>query len=238
MTTDPGNTSNPRNSNNHRPLQLSLRGGRAGYGPVEVLHGIDLDMPSGVVTGIVGPNGAGKTTTLSVLAGTIPLRGGSLTWEGKPYARLRPEQRARRGLVAIPESQGVFAHLTVAENLAVFAAGRSLDPAYEAFPVLRERGSQQAGTMSGGEQRMLALSRALVSEPRCVVIDEPSLGLAPALTDEIYAVVGRIAASGVTVVLADQYEDRVVALASVVYRLERGEVTFAGEPAELTSTSS
>ena len=214
-------------------IQLALRGGRAGYGPVEVLHGIDLDMPAGVVTGIVGPNGAGKTTLLSVLAGTITLRAGTLTWQGQPYARLRPEQRARKGLVAVPESQGVFAHLTVNENLAVFAAAKALDRVYEAFPILRTRGSQRAGTMSGGEQRMLSLSRALVGEPRCVVIDEPSLGLAPALTDEIYEVVGRIAASGVTVVLADQYEDRVLKLASVVYRLERGEVTFAGEPGEL-----
>ena len=214
-------------------LQLALRGARAGYGPVEVLHGVDLDIAAGVVTGIVGPNGAGKTTLLSVLAGTISLRAGTLTWQGKPYARLRPEQRARKGLVAVPESQGVFAHLTVSENLAVFASGRPLDPVYDAFPILRSRGSQRAGTMSGGEQRMLSLSRALVADARCVVIDEPSLGLAPALTDEIYEVVGRIAASGVTVVLADQYEDRVLELASVVYRLERGEVTFAGEPGEL-----
>ena len=214
-------------------IQLALRGGRAGYGPVEVLHGIDLDIPAGVVTGIVGPNGAGKTTLLSVLAGTIALRAGTLTWQGEPYARLRPEQRARSGLIAVPESQGVFAHLTVSDNLAVFASGASLDTVYDAFPILRARGSQRAGTMSGGEQRMLALSRALVGEPRCVVIDEPSLGLAPALTDEIYQVVGRIAASGVTVVLADQYEDRVLELAAVVYRLERGEVSFAGEPVEL-----
>jgi branched-chain amino acid transport system ATP-binding protein len=103
---------------------------------------------------------------------------------------------------------------------------------YQAFPVLAERGGQAAGTLSGGEQRMLSLSRALVTDARCVVIDEPSLGLAPALTDEIYDVVRRIAATGVTVVLADQYEDRVLALASVAYRLDRGEVTFAGEPAE------
>jgi branched-chain amino acid transport system ATP-binding protein len=211
---------------------LSLRGGRAGYGPVEVLHGIDLDVAEGVVTGIVGPNGAGKSTLLSVLAGTIALRAGTLTWEGQPYARLRPEQRAHRGLVAVPESQGVFAHLSVRDNLAVFAGKRPLDPAYEAFPILRERGKQAAGTLSGGEQRMLSLSRALVADARCVVVDEPSLGLAPALTDELYEVVGRIAARGVTVVLADQFEDRVEALSSVVYRLERGEVTFAGEPSE------
>lgn len=214
-------------------VQLSVRGARAGYGPVEVLHGVDLDIPAGVVTGIVGPNGAGKSTLLSVLAGTIALRSGTLEWDGRSYGHLRPEQRARRGMVAVPQDQGVFAHLTVADNLAVFAAGRPLTPVYDAFPVLRERGSQAAGTLSGGEQRMLSLSRALVPAARCVIIDEPSLGLAPGLTDEIYAVVGRIAASGVTVVLADQYEDRVLALASVVYRLERGEVSFAGEPAEL-----
>ncbi len=213
-------------------VAISARGIRAGYGHVEVLHGIDLDIAPGVVTGIVGPNGAGKTTLLSVIAGTIPLRSGTLQWNGEPFARLRPEQRARMGMVAVPESRGVFTHLTVRENLDVFARGRSLLPAYQAFPVLAERGSQPAGTLSGGEQKMLSLSRALVADARCVVIDEPSLGLAPALTDELYDVVRRIAATGVTVVLADQYEDRVLALAAVVYRLERGEVTFAGEPAE------
>ena len=218
-------------------VALSARGLRAGYGPVEVLHGIDLDVAAGVVTGIVGPNGAGKTTLLSVLAGTVPLRGGTLLWEGKPFGRLRAEQRARAGLVAVPESQGVFSHLSVRDNLEVFAGGRSLDAAYETFPVLRERSSQAAGTLSGGEQRMLALSRALVADARCVIVDEPSLGLAPALTDELYEVVGHIAATGVTVVLADQYEDRVLALAAVVYRLERGEVSFAGEPAELGETA-
>jgi branched-chain amino acid transport system ATP-binding protein len=214
-------------------IQLSMRAGRAGYGPVEVLHGIDLDIAPGVVTGIVGPNGAGKTTLLSVLAGTIGLRSGTLTWEGAPFASLRPEQRARLGLVAVPESRGVFAHLSVLDNLRVFAAGRDLTPAYEAFPILKERARQAAGTLSGGEQRMLSLSRALVADARCVIVDEPSLGLAPALTDELYRVVAQIAASGVTVVLADQFEDRVLKLAAVVYRLERGEVTFAGEPAEL-----
>ncbi len=213
-------------------VALSARGLRAGYGPVEVLHGIDLDIAPGVVTGIVGPNGAGKTTLLSVIAGTLPLRSGTLEWNGKPFGRLRPEQRAGMGLVAVPESRGVFSHLSVRENLDVFAGSRSLAPAYDTFPALRERGSQAAGTLSGGEQRMLALSRALVADARCVVVDEPSLGLAPALTDELYEVVGRIAATGVTVVLADQYEDRVLALAAVVYRLERGEVAFAGEPAE------
>jgi branched-chain amino acid transport system ATP-binding protein len=219
-------------------VQLSMRDGRAGYGPVEVLHGIDLDIAAGTVTGIVGPNGAGKTTLLSVLAGSIALRSGTLTWDGAPFAQLRPEQRARLGLVAVPEARGVFPHLSVRDNLAVFAAGRALTPVYDAFPILRERGGQAAGTLSGGEQRMLSLSRALVAQARCVIIDEPSLGLAPALTDELYGVVGQIAASGVTVVLADQYEDRVVALASVVYRLERGEVTFAGEPSELATTTS
>jgi branched-chain amino acid transport system ATP-binding protein len=214
-------------------VQVMLRGARAGYGPVEVLHGVDLDIASGAVTGIVGPNGAGKSTLLGVLAGTIALRSGTLLWEGKPYGRLRTEQRARRGLVVVPESQGVFPHLSVRDNLEVFAAGRSLEAAYAAFPVLRERGKQAAGTLSGGEQRMLSLSRALVTDPRCVVIDEPSLGLAPALTDELYGVIAAIAGTGVTVVLADQYEDRVLALASIVYRLERGEVAFAGEPAEL-----
>jgi branched-chain amino acid transport system ATP-binding protein len=218
-------------------VALSARGIRAGYGPVEVLHGIDLDIGPGVVTGIVGPNGAGKTTLLSVIAGTIPLRSGTLRWNDQPFGRLRPEQRARMGLVAVPESRGVFTHLTVRENLDVFAGGRSLLPVYQAFPVLAERGAQAAGTLSGGEQKMLSLSRALVAQPRCVVVDEPSLGLAPALTDELYDVVRRIAATGVTVVLADQYEDRVLKLAAVVYRLERGEVTFAGEPAEWHETA-
>ncbi len=215
---------------------LSLRAVRAGYGAVEVLHGIDLDIAEGVVTGVVGPNGSGKSTLLGVLAGTIQVRSGTLEREGRPYQRRRAEQRARDGLVAVPESQAVFPHLSVRDNLAVFAAGRPLDAVFETFPILRERATQAAGTLSGGEQRMLSLSRALVPGARCVVIDEPSLGLAPELTDELYRVIGRVASTGVTVVLADQYEDRVLQLASVVYRLERGEVTFAGDPDELTSS--
>ena len=141
-----------------------MRGGRAGYGPVEVLHGIDLDVAQPASSPASSdPTAPARPRCSRCSPAPIALRGGTLLWEGAPFAQLRTEQRARLGLLAVPEARGVFPHLSVRDNLAVFAAGRSLAPGYDAFPVLRERGRQAAGTLSGGEQRMLALSRALVS---------------------------------------------------------------------------
>ena len=218
-------------------VEMAATGLRAGYGPLEVLHGIDMALPQGRVTGLLGPNGAGKTTLLRTLAGSLPVRAGTLRWRGADVTDLAPEQRAARGLVAIPADGGVFPSLTVQDNLDVFAAGRPLRPAFETFPVLEERRDQRAGTLSGGEQRMLALSRAVLVQPLLLLADEPSLGLAPALTEEIYGVLGSIAASGVTIVLADQHADRILAMDPVVYRLEHGEVAFAGDAGEVAAAA-
>jgi branched-chain amino acid transport system ATP-binding protein len=214
-------------------VEVAIRGVRCGYGPLEVLHGVDLDIPGGRVTGLLGPNGAGKTTLLRTLAGHVRCRAGSLWWQGQYIERWPPERRADRGLVFVPADNAVFPSLSVRDNLDIFARGGTLDPALTAFPVLGSRLQQRAGTLSGGEQRMLAMSRALLVRPALLLADEPSLGLSAALTEQIYDVISGVAASGVTVVLADQHVDRILALAAVVYRLEHGEVAFAGEPAEL-----
>ena len=215
-------------------IELSLREVRAGYGAVEVLHAVSLDVPAGALTALLGPNGAGKTTTLSVIAGLLPLRAGRVEWAGGDVARLSPDARARAGMLLVPERRGIFTTMSVRDNLEIFAAGSTdLSPAYEAFPVLEQRSTQEAGSLSGGEQQMLAMSRALLRRPRLLLLDEISFGLAPRVTRQLFEVVAGLARSGTTVVLVEQYLSDALRLADVVYVLARGEVTFAGEPGEL-----
>ena len=215
-------------------VELSVRGLRAGYGAVEVLHGIDLDVPSGALTALLGPNGAGKTTLLSVLAGLLPARAGQVLWSGRDVTSVPPDARARAGLALVPERRGIFGALSVRENLEIFAGhGVTPDAALTAFPVLADRLGQRAGSLSGGEQQMLAMSRALLRDPRVLLLDEISLGLAPRVTRRLFDVVGELAQSGTTVLLVDQYLSDALRLADIVYVLARGEVAFAGEPAEL-----
>ena len=215
-------------------VEVAIRGSRSGYGPLEVLHGVDLDIPGGRVTGLLGPNGAGKTTLLRTLAGHLRCRAGKVWWQGEYVERWSPERRADRGLVFVPADNAVFPSLSVRDNLDIFARGGPLDAAFAAFPVLHSRLQQRAGTLSGGEQRMLAMTRALLVRPALLLADEPSLGLSATLITQIYDVIADVASSGVTVVIADQHVERILALAAVVYRLEHGEVAFAGEPAEVT----
>jgi len=215
-----------------------MRGIRAGYGQVEVLHGIDLDVPQGALTALLGPNGAGKTTLLSVVAGLHPLRAGAIRWADKDLGRLGPDARARAGMTLIPERRGIFPELTVRDNLATFTGDDGDDgPALEAFPVLAERLAQRAGSLSGGEQQMLAMSRALLKKPRLLLLDEISFGLAPRVTRQLFDVVAELARGGTTVVLVEQYLSDALRLADVVYVLARGEVAFAGEPGELVGKS-
>jgi len=215
-------------------VELSVRGLRAGYGAVEVLHGIDLDVPSGALTALLGPNGAGKTTLLSVLAGLLPARAGQVLWSGRDVTSVPPDARSRAGLALVPERRGIFGALSVRENLEIFAGhGVAPDAALAAFPVLADRLGQRAGSLSGGEQQMLAMSRALLRDPRVLLLDEISLGLAPRVTRRLFDVVGELAQSGTTVLLVDQYLSDALRLADIVYVLARGEVAFAGEPAEL-----
>ena len=215
-------------------IELSLRDVRVAYGAVEVLHAVDLDVPAGSLTALLGPNGAGKTTLLSATAGLLPLRSGHIRWAERDVAGSRPADLARAGMLLIPERRGIFATLSVRDNLDVFAGrGADLTPAFEAFPVLEHRSDQLAGSLSGGEQQMLAMSRALLAKPTLLLLDEISLGLAPRVTRQLFEVVAGLAASGVTVVLVEQYLSDALRLADLVYVLSRGEVAFAGEPAEL-----
>ncbi|MBV9291427.1 MAG: ABC transporter ATP-binding protein [Frankiales bacterium] len=215
-------------------VELEIRGLRAGYGAVEVLHAIDMDVAAGALTALLGPNGAGKTTLLSVIAGLLPARSGELRWAGVDLAGLAPDALARAGMLLVPERRGIFTTMTVRDNLDVFAGHRAdVSAALDAFPVLGRRLDQRAGSLSGGEQQMLAMSRALLNRPRLLLLDEISIGLAPRVTRQLFDVVRGLAEEGTTVVLVEQYLSDALALADVVYVLSRGEIAFAGEPGEL-----
>src|SRR5262249_11917627 len=192
------------------------------------------------VSAVLGPNGAGKTTLLRTLAGLITPAGGTVRWRGRDVTRRLAYRRARDGLLLVPDERGVFADMTVADNVAVFAGGRPAETAFagvvEAFPVLGERRNQLAGTLSGGEQQMLALSRALARPFRLLLIDELSRGLAAPLVTELYRVLTGLAEStDAAIVLVEQDSAAVLPIARVVYVLRRGAVVFAGEPADLSS---
>jgi branched-chain amino acid transport system ATP-binding protein len=214
---------------------LHLRGVRAGYGDLDVLRGIDLDVEANQGVAVIGPNGAGKSTTLRVACGLLPTKGGTVQYDDRPLRSV--EDAVMAGLCHIPEGRGVFKGLTVRQNLRLFArSGDDLfaDRAISAFPTLGQRLDQRAGTLSGGEQQMLALSRAFGSEVRCLLIDEASLGLAPLIVDEIYVAIAELRASGVSLVLVEQYIERALALADVIYVLQRGEVRLRARADEVT----
>ncbi len=219
-------------------VELRLRDVTAGYGPVEVLHGVSMDVPRGAVTALLGANGAGKTTTLGVVTGQVRLRSGELTWAGHDISRTPTYDRAHAGMTLIPEVRGIFPDLSVRDHLEIFAhdteASGDYSAALDAFPVLGERLSQSAGSLSGGEQQMLAMAHALVRRPRLLLLDEISFGLAPRIVAQLFEVVAELARQNVTVVLVEQYLSEALRLADVVYVLARGEVAFAGEPGELS----
>jgi branched-chain amino acid transport system ATP-binding protein len=222
---------------------LELSGVTTGYGKVEVLHDLWLSVPAGSVVALIGPNGAGKTTTLRALAGTLPVWRGSIALTGQRIDGLRAVDRARRGLTLIPEGRGVFPGLSVRDNLDLSVrADRSaaesvrrarLDDVLETFPRLRERLDQRAGTLSGGEQQMLALSRALLADPKVLLMDELSMGLAPKIVEQLFETVGDLKARGLTILLVEQYLTYALRYADICYVLSKGRVSFIGEPAEL-----
>jgi len=224
---------------------LEVRDLRAGYGRIEVLHGVSFAVPAGTVVAVLGPNGAGKTTTLGAIAGTVAVRGGRVLLDGHRIDGRRPSAIARRGLTLVPEGRGVFPGLSVEENLRI--AHRStpngsweawLESIGTTFPRLLERLSQQAGSLSGGEQQMLAMCRALVGDPRVVLIDELSMGLAPLVVEQLFEQVASLRAQGRTIVLVEQYLTHALRHADLCYVLAKGRVAFCGEPAELRSASS
>ncbi|MGH9000749.1 MAG: ABC transporter ATP-binding protein [Acidimicrobiia bacterium] len=220
-------------------MTLRLAGLRAGYGSTPVLHGVDLVVPPGRAVALLGANGAGKTTLLRSALGLLKPWAGTVTFDGVAVTGLPVHDRVRRGMCLIPEGRGVFRQLTVRQNLAMQVDGRRVDRAVDvatgAFPVLSERLDQLAGTLSGGQQQMLAVARALVTDARLVLADELSLGLAPIVVDEIFAAVDDLRRQGRSLLIVEQYADRALAVADYVYILQRGRVAFVGEPAQCTS---
>jgi branched-chain amino acid transport system ATP-binding protein len=216
--------------------ELQVEGLRAGYGGLEVLHGLDLVVPSGGVTAVLGRNGAGKSTLLATLAGLLPARAGRVRWADRDVTSWSVRERAAAGMLLVPERGATFPDLTVAEHLDLFAVGEEergrVGEVLERFPVLGERLEQRAGSLSGGEQQQLAMSRVLLQQPRLVLLDEVSSGLAPRVADLLFEVVAELGRRS-TVVLVEQYVEDALRLADIVYVLDRGEVLWAGEPSEL-----
>jgi branched-chain amino acid transport system ATP-binding protein len=219
---------------NGAPRLLELRNVTAGYGQVTVLRDVSLTLRAASVLAVVGPNGAGKTTLLRAATGLIKPKSGQILLSGEDVTSRRPHSLVERGFCLIPEGRGVFPSLTVRENLILAspkAKGRSeaIQQAVEALPVLGSRLNQMAGSLSGGEQQMLALARAIVSDAQLVAVDEASLGLAPAIVDRVYDVLRTIVASGAAVMLVEQYVNRAIEFADFVCVLSRGSVVYSGD---------
>jgi branched-chain amino acid transport system ATP-binding protein len=224
---------------------LSVRELVAGYGPVIALAGIDLDVAAGEIVCVIGPNGAGKTTLMKSIAGLLRPRSGDVTLEGKRLAR-GADSRVKSGIALVPEGRRLFAPLSVRDNLELGAYVRltrgeraaveaDLQRVYEIFPRLKERAGQAAGLLSGGEQQMVAIGRALMARPRLLLLDEPSMGLAPLVVLEIFAVIRRLHAEGTTVLLAEQNASMALSVSQRAYVIEAGRVVKSGTAASLES---
>lgn len=220
---------------------LELRGITAGYDTGTVLRNVDLIVPDSSVVALIGPNGAGKTTLLRVASGLLKPSSGQLILDGVDMTGKPPEALAKRGICHVPEGRGVFPGLSVADNVRLQAPPsvdrRAMARAAEAFPRLGERATQLAGTMSGGEQQMLALAHTYVSDPSVVLLDEVSMGLAPKIVSEIFEFLEGLARSGKSLLLVEQYVARALEFADYVYILNRGRIAFAGEPGELSESA-
>ena len=223
---------------------LAVRSLQLGYGAIVAVRGIDLDVGTGELVAVIGANGAGKTTSLKGIAGALPVRAGSVLFDGEDITRLPVHERVRRGMSLVPEGRGIFARLTVAENLDMGAYLRrdaagvraDLERGYALFPRLAERRRQLAGTLSGGEQQMLAIARALMGRPRLLLLDEPSMGLAPLVTRLIFDTIRSISAERVSILLIEQNARAALELAARAYVLESGRVTLAGPSAAILSS--
>jgi len=217
-------------------MLLEVRALEVRYGGIRAVKGIDLDVGQGELVCLIGANGAGKSSTLKAICRLIPSSADKIEYAGSDLSRARVHELPRKGLVMVPEGRGIFPQLTVHENLAMGAYARGgADPEaqYASFPRLKERRHQIAGTLSGGEQQMLAIARALMSEPRLLLLDEPSMGLAPLMVAKIFEIVRDIAARGVTVLLVEQNALLALQAASRGYVMESGSITLAGEASTL-----
>jgi branched-chain amino acid transport system ATP-binding protein len=221
-------------------MLLEVRSLEVGYGGIRAVKGIDLEVREGELVCLIGANGAGKSTTLRAVCGLLAARAGSVRYAGADIAGMPAHELPRKGLVMVPEGRGIFAQLTVEENLAMGAftrndadIARDLERRYETFPRLKERRGQTAGTLSGGEQQMLAIGRALMARPRLLLLDEPSMGLAPRLVAKIFEIVREIARQGVTILLVEQNARLALEVASRGYVMDSGNITLAGDSAAL-----
>jgi len=220
-----------------RPV-LELRAVRAGYGSIEVLHGVDLVVPAGGIVALLGPNGVGKTTALKVACGLVTPTAGCVHVAGRHVNGVGAHRLARAGVRTVPEGRGVFPNLNVAENLVLASADRRQaatvhERAYARFPRLGERSRQLAGSLSGGEQQMLALARALATDPALLLVDELSMGLAPVLVEELYGQVARIASEGVSILVVEQFAHTVLGVAHHAALMMNGRIQFSGPSADI-----
>ena len=222
---------------------LTIEKVHASYGRIEVLHGVDLTVAAGTVFALLGPNGAGKSTLLKVVGGRLRATAGTVAFDGMTASRRTPDVLARSGVIAIPEGRGVFPNLTVRDNLRMWTYRGGVSSAevearaYEQFPRLKERRKQLAGTLSGGEQQMLAISRALAGDTTVLLLDEISMGLAPIVVGRLYDLVAEVAAGGVTVVLVEQFAETALGVADRAAIMLHGRIAHEGTPAEMAGTA-
>ena len=219
---------------------LEIRGLRGGYGQVEVLRGVDLTVHAGETVALLGSNGAGKSTLNNVLCGIYPAWAGTVHFDGQDLSRAHYREVVKAGLIQVPEGRKVFPNLSVLENLELGSftrararRGANLEKVFAIFPRLKERLTQLAGTMSGGEQQMLAIGRGLMAEPRLLILDEPSLGLSPLLVDEMFALIHRLHEQGLAILLVEQNVGQSLDIADRAYVMENGAIRFSGTPAQL-----
>ena len=220
---------------------LSVKGLQVSYGGIQAVKGVDFDVHEGELVSLIGSNGAGKTTTMKAITGTLPLHAGDIEYLGKSIVGQGPWDLVKQGLAMVPEGRGVFTRMTIIENLLMGAYIRTdtaaiqdeMEKIFHTFPRLQERKDQLAGTLSGGEQQMLAMGRALMSRPKVLLLDEPSMGLSPIMVDKIFEVVQAVFAQGVTVLLVEQNASRALAIANRGYVMESGLISMMGPGQDL-----
>lgn len=216
---------------------LKIENLEVSYGAVQALRGISMEVADGEIVSLIGANGAGKTTTLHAVTGLVPIKAGSVEYDGHDLRKIDPSKIVSMGLAHVPEGRQVFTRMTVAENLAMGAYHRKdkkgieadLEHVYERFPRLKERAKQLAGTLSGGEQQMVAMGRAIMSAPKLVVMDEPSMGLSPVLVKEVFDIIQTMHESGITILLVEQNAKMALAISNRAYVLENGRITMSGD---------
>jgi branched-chain amino acid transport system ATP-binding protein len=220
---------------------LKVKGLKVAYGGIQAVKGVDFEVREGELVSLIGSNGAGKTTTMKAITGTLPVNEGDIEYLGTSIRGQGPWDLVRQGLAMVPEGRGVFTRMSILENLQMGAHIRDdkagiaadIDKVFGIFPRLKERRDQLAGTLSGGEQQMLAMGRALMSRPKVLLLDEPSMGLSPIMVDKIFEVIHDVSAQGVTILLVEQNASRALSIADRGYVMESGEITLSGDASEL-----